>query len=115
MPAFALQANMQLFPFRTIQTTSTITITQWLERFLNYTLCHNTSGEPAQALVWVVGNIHYHSLDTAATYENWNFDVVLSADIGNSLDNLLKTGPWRTYTKPNRHCILRTKAYAGRG
>jgi hypothetical protein len=82
----------------------------WVRGSSNYTLCHNSTGEPAQALLWVVGNNDHHSLGTAITYENWTVDIVLSADTDNALDGLLKTGPRKRYTKPNRYCILRAQA-----
>jgi len=68
------------------------------------------SGEPTQALLWMVGNIDNHSLDAATTYENWTVDILLPTETHEALDNLLKTGPWKTFTKPNRYSILRTKA-----
>jgi hypothetical protein len=82
----------------------------WIRGSSNYTLCHETSGEPTQALLWMVGNIENHSLDATTTYENWTVDVLLPTEADKALDNLLKTGPWKTFTKPNRYSILRTKA-----
>jgi hypothetical protein len=67
-------------------------------------------GEPTQALLWLVGSIDCHSLGAATSYENWTVDVLLSTNTDNALDSLLKTGPWKTFTKPNRYCIIRTKA-----
>lgn len=67
-------------------------------------------GEPTQALLWLVGSIDCHSLGAATSYENWTVDLLLSTNTDNALDSLLKTGPWKTFTKPNRYCIIRTKA-----
>jgi hypothetical protein len=75
----------------------------WVKRSLNYTLCHNASGEPTQALLWLVGNIDRHSLSTASAYENWTVDILLPTETNKALDNLLKTGPWKKFTKPNRY------------
>jgi hypothetical protein len=82
----------------------------WVKGTSNYTLCHNASGEPTQALLWLVGNIDRHSLSTATAYESWTVDILLPAETNEALDNLLKTGPWKEFTKPNRYSILRTKA-----
>jgi hypothetical protein len=61
----------------------------------------------------LVGDIEKHSLDAATTYENWTVDVLLPAETNKALDSFLKTGPWKTFTKPNRCSILRTKATLG--
>jgi hypothetical protein len=85
----------------------------WVNDSSNYSLCHNTPGEPTQALLWLVGDIDRHSLETTNKYQNWTVDVLLSAETDKALDRLLKTGPWSTFTKPNRYSILRTKATLG--
>ena len=82
----------------------------WVKGSSNYTLCHDASSEPTQALLWLVGNIDGHSLSTATAYENWTVDILLPAETNKALDNLLKTGPWKEFTKPNRYSILKTKA-----
>jgi len=82
----------------------------WIKGSSNYTLCHKASGEPRQALLWFVGEIDSHSLDAATAYESWTLDVLLPTETDKALDKLLKTGPWKTFTKPNRYSILRTKA-----
>lgn len=85
----------------------------WVNDSSNYTLCHNTPGDPTQALLWLVGDIDRHSLETTNKYQNWTADVLLSAETDKAMDRLLKTGPWNTFTKPNRYSILRTKAALG--
>ncbi|KAH6681412.1 hypothetical protein B0J14DRAFT_647828 [Halenospora varia] len=85
----------------------------WVNDSSNYTLCHNAPGDPIQALLWLAGDINRHSLDTTNKYQNWTVDVLLSAESDKALDRLLKTGPWNTFTKPNRYSILRTKATLG--
>ncbi|KAH8586494.1 hypothetical protein B0O99DRAFT_748287 [Bisporella sp. PMI_857] len=50
---------------------------------------------------------------TTNKYQNWTVDVLLSAETDKALDRLLKTGPWSTFTKPNRYSILRTKTTLG--
>lgn len=49
-------------------------------------------------------------MSTASAYENWIVDILLPAETNKALDNLLKTGPWKEFSKPNRYSILRTKA-----
>ena len=62
----------------------------WVKGSSNYTLCHKTLEEPIQALLWFVGDIDRHSLDTATAYENWTVDILLPAETDKALDSLLK-------------------------
>ncbi|KAH9203521.1 hypothetical protein DL95DRAFT_472310 [Leptodontidium sp. 2 PMI_412] len=41
----------------------------WVNDSSNYSLCHNTPGEPTQALLWLVGDIDRHSLETTNKYQ----------------------------------------------
>jgi len=54
-----------------------------------------------------------HSLGSATAYGNWTVDILLSTEADRALDSLLKSGPWKEFTKPNRYSILRTKATLG--
>ncbi|KAN0080663.1 hypothetical protein V8E54_003867 [Elaphomyces granulatus] len=79
----------------------------------NSNLCHRCSNstEPVQALFWVVGQLDEHTLDSAArSYDAWTVKIRLSSDNNRALDALLKTGPFKTFTSPNRYSLLKAKA-----
>ncbi|PVH72213.1 hypothetical protein DL98DRAFT_596250 [Cadophora sp. DSE1049] len=49
-------------------------------------------------------------MSAASKRSNWTVDILLPAETNKALDNLLKTGPWKEFTKPNRYSILKTEA-----
>ena len=79
--------------------------------FSNHQLCHKGAPDiqPSQAVIWLVGKVDGHTLTNSAPWSNWTLTVRLSpADL--TLSTLLRTGPYKTYSPPNRFLMVTVKA-----
>jgi hypothetical protein len=88
---------------------------RWVKNYSNYMLCHKRAGstsqdDPQQALFWIVGDVDSLNLGTSSPYSSWTVGIGLPPTTNRALDALLKTGPYRAYTPPNRYSTFRVKA-----
>ncbi|KAN0071870.1 hypothetical protein V8E54_010466 [Elaphomyces granulatus] len=66
---------------------------------------------PVQVLLWIVGYLEGHTLDSAVqSFNAWTVNLRLSPEYNRSLDALLKTGTFKSYAPPNRYSLLKAKA-----
>ena len=91
-------------------TSSPLTIV-WVRNYSNYTLCHKGTGEPTQALLWLVGHIDTQSLLHSGQYESWSVTIRLPPASDSALNAFWKSGPFKggPYVSPNRFALAKCK------